>query len=160
MSNFRILLDLEVAELTPEQIRDAIYRDHLTGIWNRRALESHPLFEADGTWVALVDLDSLKWINDYHGHAAGDEAIRKLGQWLKARFGDRAFRISGDEFVVISTDRAELDKLNGQRCFTAAVGRTLKDADQALNNAKMERTISGVRAARGEAPVWARRTNR
>ena len=57
MSNFTTLLDLEVAELTSDELRDAIYRDHLTGIWNRRALEMHPLFQSP-VYVALIDLDS------------------------------------------------------------------------------------------------------
>ena len=160
MSNFRKLLNTELSTMSRREIIEAIYTDHLTGIWNRRALEMHPLFEADGAFVALVDLDSLKWINDMHGHKAGDKMIRKLGQWLKAHFGDRAFRISGDEFVVISTDRSDLDILEQQRCFTAAVGTSLEEADQQLNNAKMERTIAGTRAGRGEAPVWIRRKNR
>lgn len=163
MSNFHELLHLNLQEMTDEQVIEAIYTDQLTGLWNRRALNMHPLFEPDGggSFVALIDLDSLKWINDTHGHRAGDEAIRQLGQALGRAFGDRAFRISGDEFIVISQDRDELEQILSKGTkFSYAIDRTLHEADQALNMVKMNRTISGLRANRGEMPPWARRKHR
>src|SRR3546814_18648043 len=56
-----------------------------------------------GTVMALfVDLDGLKPINDAHGHAAGDDALRLTAEALRAatRSADIVARIGGDEFLV------------------------------------------------------------
>ena len=53
--------------------------------------------------VLFFDFDQLKALNDKHGHAAGDEALRDVAVTLKRvlRGGDHAFRIGGDEFAVL-----------------------------------------------------------
>jgi diguanylate cyclase (GGDEF)-like protein len=53
--------------------------------------------------LLVLDLDGLKRINDLGGHPAGDEALRALGDALRAtvRAGDVACRLGGDEFAVI-----------------------------------------------------------
>lgn len=93
------------AELTQLASHDA-----LTGLLNRRAaLEAmeRDLARArrDGsTLLALfLDLDGLKELNDTHGHAAGDEAIQRTADALRAstRDGDVVARLGGDEFVVV-----------------------------------------------------------
>lgn len=85
-------------------------RDGLTGLYNRRyfdeTLADH--IEAATRYgrelsLVLFDLDRFKHINDTHGHAAGDEALRQFANLLKqtARKADIACRIGGDEFAVI-----------------------------------------------------------
>lgn len=60
---------------------------------------------SDGRGIALlfVDLDHFKALNDNHGHAAGDEALVRVGTEIRVllRAGDFAARIGGDEFVVM-----------------------------------------------------------
>lgn len=84
-------------------------RDPLTGIANRRACSAR--LEADlararraGTPLSIVlfDLDELKAINDRHGHAAGDAALRHLARTLEeaVREGDWTGRWGGDEFIL------------------------------------------------------------
>lgn len=53
--------------------------------------------------VCLLDVDRFKQINDVHGHAAGDEALRKVAQVLTGslRVSDIICRYGGDEFVII-----------------------------------------------------------
>ena len=53
--------------------------------------------------VLMLDLDRLKEINDTHGHAAGDEALRVFARTVSStvRRADLAARISGDEFVIV-----------------------------------------------------------
>jgi diguanylate cyclase (GGDEF)-like protein/PAS domain S-box-containing protein len=87
--------------------------DALTGLANRRALE-RTLEAALGragarsrsVGVVMLDLDGFKAINDTHGHAAGDAALREVAGRLRrcVRERDLVARLGGDEFVVVLTD--------------------------------------------------------
>lgn len=78
-------------------------RDPLTGLPNRAALDravgSAP---AGSNSVLCVDLDHFKRLNDTHGHAAGDAALRHVGALFRRalREGDLAARIGGEEFAL------------------------------------------------------------
>jgi diguanylate cyclase (GGDEF)-like protein len=84
------------------------YSDPLTGLGNRRSLDERlERVVAAGADVAIVfcDLDGLKEINDTHGHAQGDAAIRAAADALvvasAAARGASVFRVGGDEFCVV-----------------------------------------------------------
>lgn len=84
--------------------RNDAHHDPLTGLPNRRALHDDPLFEGDAPLaVAVLDCDRFKQINDTYGHRAGDQMLRELARVLRReiRRTDRAFRMGGDEFVVL-----------------------------------------------------------
>ncbi|HET9690604.1 MAG TPA: sensor domain-containing diguanylate cyclase [Acidimicrobiales bacterium] len=82
-------------------------RDPLTGTLNRAgilAVLDHALADPGGhVGVAFVDLDDFKRVNDDHGHAAGDELLRRVAAAISeaVRDGDRVGRIGGDEFLVV-----------------------------------------------------------
>jgi two-component system cell cycle response regulator len=91
--------------------------DALTGLFNRRYMESHlaTLIEqaaSRGKPLAalIIDLDYFKAINDSHGHDAGDDVLRDFAVRIKRsiRGIDLACRYGGEEFVVImpETDMA------------------------------------------------------
>ena len=128
--NFRAE-DLRFLEAVAAQIAAAIsraemfsrvsrlaYEDALTGLANRRAVEER-LERATARYVAgetelsvlLCDVDRLKSTNDIRGHAAGDEALRKVGAALTASAADYpgsfVGRIGGDEFCVLLETRVE-----------------------------------------------------
>lgn len=92
----------------------AVYRDQLTGLYNRAYLEEH-LNERvkiqDPLIFALLDLDHFKELNDSQGHDAGDEVLRLVGArlWEGLRDRDLAVRLGGDEFVII-LDGCPLEK--------------------------------------------------
>lgn len=83
--------------------------DPLTGLSNRRCFDawrvSAPAHDRT-TALLLIDMDSFKEINDVHGHAVGDEVLRRVGAVLAAhvRAGDMALRLGGDEFAVVLQD--------------------------------------------------------
>ena len=51
--------------------------------------------------VAYMDLNGLKKMNDEKGHEAGDDLIRAAAGALTDVFPDQAFRVGGDEFVIV-----------------------------------------------------------
>jgi diguanylate cyclase (GGDEF)-like protein len=83
--------------------------DGLTGLYNRRSMESLlqrevALSERHGVPLSLVmiDMDKFKQINDEYGHAAGDHMIKSFADCVRMtlRKTDLAFRYGGDEFVI------------------------------------------------------------
>ncbi|MGH3966829.1 MAG: bifunctional diguanylate cyclase/phosphodiesterase [Mycobacterium sp.] len=91
-----------------ERLRYLADHDDLTGLPNRRALLAHlsERLTAGGRRpvpVLYIDLDRLKSINDYLGHAAGDWFIRVFAERLRESVGRPSMigRLGGDEFVVI-----------------------------------------------------------
>lgn len=88
---------------------DAIV-DPLTGLLNRRALVGRGVTESyhadvSGSSISLLmcDLDHFKSINDRHGHDRGDGVLREAAAAIRGelRQSDGAFRIGGEEFVVL-----------------------------------------------------------
>ncbi|TFW00518.1 GGDEF domain-containing protein [Oxalobacteraceae bacterium OM1] len=103
-------------------ILDYSERDSLTGLLNRKtfdekfsrmvsaALESGPQEQeerrqagANGQWLAVVDIDHFKRVNDQFGHLYGDEVLILVANLLRSSFRtqDRVFRFGGEEFVVL-----------------------------------------------------------
>lgn len=92
------------------RLQQAALTDPLTGAGNRRALDNawQAAVTEQGrlgqpTCLVAIDLDGLKRINDFQGHAAGDDAIVGLCAALRAalRTSAEVFRIGGDEFVAL-----------------------------------------------------------
>ena len=92
--------DLNVA------ISDMARRDELTGLLNRRGL-FEALRSVDGSspewYVALLDLDHFKHVNDTHGHAEGDRVLRHLASVVSEALppGVVFGRLGGEEFALV-----------------------------------------------------------
>ena len=87
--------------------------DSLTGLHNRRYLESHLDTAVSRSTeggkpaaVLMLDLDHFKAVNDTHGHAVGDEVLVECAKRIQisVRGVDLAVRYGGEEFVVIVPD--------------------------------------------------------
>lgn len=99
-----------------EQEAQLARTDALTGLPNLREFTDRlPLDIArtarGGTnlWLMMLDLDNFKQVNDRHGHAAGDEALKAVAELLRThtRSSDLAARVGGDEFAVLLWDANE-----------------------------------------------------
>ena len=87
--------------------------DALTGLFNRRYLETHAKALADQARTGgnplsalIMDIDHFKSVNDTHGHAAGDSVLREFAQRLRrnTRGIDLVCRLGGEEFAIIMPD--------------------------------------------------------
>ena len=78
------------------------YRDELTGLLGRRALEERFLALGRQYTIALLDVDHFKKFNDTHGHKAGDDALRMVASHLeRVGGGGTAYRYGGEEFCIV-----------------------------------------------------------
>jgi diguanylate cyclase (GGDEF)-like protein len=85
------------------------FRDNLTGLGNRRMFLEYAEeviaepARAQTAAVIIVDLDGFKDINDFHGHAIGDDLLRAAADRLavNVRANDTVARLNGDEFAVL-----------------------------------------------------------
>jgi diguanylate cyclase (GGDEF)-like protein len=82
--------------------------DELTRLLNRRgamqAINAAVSLRASSYGAIIIDVDDLKSINDGHGHAAGDDFLRKVAEAMRAsvRETDICARLGGDEFLIFA----------------------------------------------------------
>jgi len=162
-----------VEQMTEEEKVRALLTDELTGLGNRRAWEQRDRRPVQ----AMLDVEGLKWVNDNLGWAAGDELLRAVAAAIREE-GVLGYRLGGDEFVFEGEDRLAVERAVGRirrRLLAARIeatlpdgsarrikgarihagtGRSLDEADAALNSAKKAGVAAGQRAERGGRPRW------
>jgi diguanylate cyclase (GGDEF)-like protein len=78
------------------------FRDDLTGLLSRRALNEQLPGMGSRFAVAMVDVDHFKRFNDTYGHDVGDQVLKVVGtHLLNVTGGGRPFRYGGEEFTVL-----------------------------------------------------------
>ena len=104
---------LEITISLKQKFRSMAYTDSLTGVYTRRYLTAKIINPDTHDWIdnkncysiALVDIDSLKEINDKHGHEIGDLVIAAVTKCFengtRKKNGDAIIRFGGDEFIVL-----------------------------------------------------------
>jgi diguanylate cyclase (GGDEF)-like protein len=98
---------LQVNRKMQETLHWRAHHDHLTGLYNRRAMEDEVSRRLEdsryNTALMLLDLDHFKKINDTYGHETGDQVLQQLSLRLKAvmREFDLLARLGGDEFMLL-----------------------------------------------------------
>lgn len=105
--------DATQANARAQELQAHVERDPLTGLGNRRLLESRmPVLtrEAERSGqpltLALIDADRFKAVNDQHGHGVGDRVLQILAAMLQenTRASDLLVRYGGEEFLVLFPD--------------------------------------------------------
>jgi diguanylate cyclase (GGDEF)-like protein/PAS domain S-box-containing protein len=105
-----VVVDITERKAMELELKCLSEHDPLTGLYNRRQLfielERTLRYTAryrHNSAVLMLDVDNFKWINDSHGHAAGDQLLKSIAQVLAGRLRatDIVARVGGDEFAVI-----------------------------------------------------------
>lgn len=100
------LLDSEDCEKLMGRLtiyNEKLYRDALTGAYNRRFYEDEVRGMKERAGVAVIDLDDFKLYNDTYGHHAGDMVLETVADIIRnfIRKSDMLIRCGGDEFLLI-----------------------------------------------------------
>nr|WP_277349849.1 tetratricopeptide repeat-containing diguanylate cyclase [Planosporangium thailandense] len=131
------VFETDEARRSSRHYRDLALRDPLTGLFNRRYVDSQlPVLLGKAAnngaplSIALVDIDHFKRINDTYSHDAGDQVLRTFSELLVAGLDDRsgsagaattgafAARLGGEEFLLVlpgldaAAAEARLDELH------------------------------------------------
>jgi diguanylate cyclase (GGDEF)-like protein len=83
------------------------FRDELTNLPSRRALEERLAGLGPRYAIAMIDVDHFKQFNDAHGHHVGDQVLKLVGARLaRIEGGGSAYRYGGEEFCVLFSERS------------------------------------------------------
>jgi GGDEF domain-containing protein len=159
-------LRARIEAMSPEEREAAIMRHDLTGLPNRRALDTAPVSPA----YAEVDADSLKWVNDNMGEEAGNQLLKNVAKALSNQDGVTAYHVSGDEFYITGESEAVIEAAlkaaarelvslpvkSGETLVTPQItwgtGTTREAASAKMKEQKVAREAKGKRAGRGKTP--------
>ncbi len=111
------------------------FRDELTGVPGRRALNEHLARLSRRYAIAVIDIDHFKKFNDTHGHDVGDQVLKMVASRIeRVRGGGKAYRFGGEEFVIVfagATVAEAMPHLEALRVDVAGHGLTLRESDRA-----------------------------
>ena len=86
-----------------QKLKEELYKDPLTGAYNRRYYEEVVRKSTGPAGIALIDVDDFKICNDTYGHHAGDMALETAANAIRSciRNADLLIRYGGDEFLLV-----------------------------------------------------------
>lgn len=132
------------------------FRDELTGLPARRALNEHLARLGRRYVIAVLDIDHFKKFNDTHGHDVGDQVLKMVATRIeRVRGGGNAYRFGGEEFVIVfpgATLTHALSHLEALRDDVAHHGLMLRASERppaspsARTRTRKSRSTSAVRA--------------
>lgn len=143
--NINHYLEEKVNEKTLE-LREQLYIDTLTGLPNRYSMFNDIVETSDGA-LLIINIDDFKEINDFFGHIAGDNILKKFSNRLKNMFKDNEYiklkRLSGDEFALLFVQKPPLES------FVKSAERLIKDVEKMIflykkNEISIRVTIGGA----------------
>lgn len=130
------------------------FRDELTGLPSRRALNEQLLGLGRQFVIAMLDIDHFKRFNDTYGHDVGDQVLRMVAKKLAAvKGGGKAFRYGGEEFMFLFPRKKMAEAipfLEDVRKAVAAYQLVLRDNDRPKQEKDGKRQRN---AERGEKSV-------
>ncbi len=130
---FEMRREAERSKVHALAMESAANHDPLTGLLNRNLIEERfaKLYAEGFRTMAVIDLDHFKAVNDSHGHAVGDAVLRAVGLALVEDDQARAFRMGGEEFLLLirGTNAAERAE-RARRAITTRIAATVPGLDR------------------------------
>lgn len=117
-----VMSDVTRLNAMSQELRRQAVSDELTGLPNRKGFTDYLAQGAadgslgrEGACVLFIDLDNFKWVNDTHGHEAGDSLLRAAAQRIRGVLAAEDFvaRLGGDEFAVVLRAEASRNDAKG-----------------------------------------------
>jgi diguanylate cyclase (GGDEF)-like protein/PAS domain S-box-containing protein len=142
-----VMRDVTEQKHLEQRLKVESVTDPLTGLLNRRQFNRvlqarHAKFKRHDSNCALVmyDFDHFKDINDRHGHAMGDEVLKKAAILVKdqLRAYDHAYRLGGEEFAILLSGL----KTKDARAFAERIRQSIETAVFELEDTSIRATIS------------------
>ncbi len=139
---------------TFEKIKNLSTRDSLTGLYNRRYVNSVLMSEMDRAFrlhhplsIMMLDIDHFKTINDDFGHLVGDQLLQDLSRLFESiiRPYDTIARFGGEEFLILMSETDEKDAI--------ALAERLREAAATTKFSSKEISLTcsfGVSTLRGD----------
>ena len=145
-------LNKNLAKMVAKKTKEALekyFKDNLTNLSNREKL----LNDLSGNFVAVLNINSFKEINDFYGIKAGDIILKEVASRL-LNFTQNVYKLSADEYAIIDAKEksllrlikkinasfkdnpVEIDNEKIYLSFRAGIGKNLQEADLALKYAK------------------------
>jgi GGDEF domain-containing protein len=128
------------------------FRDDLTGLPSRRALNEQLSGLGSRYAIAMVDVDHFKRFNDTYGHDVGDQVLKMVAQrMMSVTGGGRSFRYGGEEFTVLFPGKTAKDAaphLERLRQEIADYMMSLRGEDRPTNDQAGQGRRSAMRSQR------------
>ncbi|MFA5232868.1 MAG: EAL domain-containing protein [Sulfurimonas sp.] len=143
--NINNYLEEKINEKTLE-LREQLYIDTLTGLPNRFSMFNDIVETYEGA-LLIINIDDFKEINDFYGHVAGDNILKKFSNRLKNMFKENQYvrlkRLSGDEFALLFVQKPSLEN------FIKSAEKLISDVEKMIflynkNEISIRVTIGGA----------------
>lgn len=121
-----VITDISEQVARTKSIEKELARDALTGLYNRKSGKERItkcLKDPCPYMFFMIDLDNFKRVNDFYGHARGDEVLQSFARLAQASFRseDTVCRMGGDEFAVFICQTADVEAI--KRKITTLIHR-------------------------------------
>jgi diguanylate cyclase (GGDEF)-like protein len=152
-ASFIAAAELMVAIAVLQDTFRMAFRDELTGIPSRRALNEQLAALGNRYTVAMLDVDHFKQFNDTYGHDLGDQVLKMVAAHIaRVGGGGKAFRYGGEEFTVLFPGKNAEDAiphLEAVREDIESYRMALRASDRPAQTRRAKRQKGGWRDKRG-----------
>jgi len=145
-SAFTAMAELMVTIAVLQDTFRMAFRDELTGLPSRRALNERLAGLGRVYAIAMIDVDHFKKFNDTYGHELGDQVLKMVAAHIaEVGGGGRAYRYGGEEFTLVFPGKDVAEAIP----FLEALRKEVASYRLALRDAGRPRKARGVRRERG-----------